>query len=102
MSNTSKKADKAGFWAEKTSKRGGMLFETKEVAPQPRADALARAKAALDAITDEEDAEITTAALADPDAQPVDDLIRRRGRPTLPADRKKVPVLLKLDPDVVE
>lgn len=68
----------------------------------PRKGLLERAKAARAAMTDEEDAAITAAAIADPDAQPVDELFRRRGRPALPAGARKLPVLLKLDPDVVE
>ncbi|WP_258590033.1 BrnA antitoxin family protein [Mesorhizobium sp. AR07] len=57
-----------------------------------------RAKAALENMTDEEDAVITAAARTDPDAQP--NLIARRGRPRL--DHAKVAILLRLDPDVVE
>lgn len=67
-----------------------------------RADARHRAKAALERMTDEGDARITAAALADADAQPVDELFRRRrGRPRAPEGVKKVPVSIKLDPDVV-
>ncbi len=52
--------------------------------------------------SDEGDARITAAALADPDAHPVDELFRRRrGRPRAPEGVKKVPVSIKLDPDVV-
>ena len=62
---------------------------------------LERAKAARDAITDEEDAAIRAAAEADPDARPVDELLKRkRGRPKLA--NAKQPILLRLDPDVVE
>jgi uncharacterized protein (DUF4415 family) len=50
-------------------------------------------------ITDEEDAEITAAALSDPDAQPADELIRKRGRPF--AETTKEKVSLRLDPDVL-
>ena len=49
--------------------------------------------------TAEEDARITAAALADPDAQPAADLFKRRGRPKTAAP--KLPVLLRLDRDVV-
>jgi uncharacterized protein (DUF4415 family) len=67
-----------------------------------RADARRRAQAALERMTDEQDARITRTALADPDAQPVDELFRRRrGRPRAPEGVKKVPVSIKLDPDVV-
>lgn len=50
-------------------------------------------------LSEEEDAEITKAALADPDAQPVDELFTRRGRPKL--TNPKQSILLRLDPDVV-
>jgi uncharacterized protein (DUF4415 family) len=51
-------------------------------------------------MTDQEDAAITAAALADPDARPAEGLARRKpGRPR--AEIKKVAVSLKLDPDVV-
>ncbi len=47
----------------------------------------------------EEDAAITAAALADPDAQPAAQLFSRRGRPK--SANPKLPVLLRLDKDVV-
>ncbi|TPK96085.1 MULTISPECIES: BrnA antitoxin family protein [unclassified Mesorhizobium] len=52
-------------------------------------------------MSEEEDAAITAAALADPDAQPLEFLKLRRkpGRPR--AEVKKIAVSLKLDPDVV-
>lgn len=51
-------------------------------------------------MTPEEDARITAAALADPDAQPSDDLMRRkRGRPFADAHKEKVSV--RLDPEVL-
>ena len=50
-------------------------------------------------LSEEEDAEITAAALKDPDAQPVDELFARRGRPKLANPKQSV--LLRLDPDVV-
>jgi uncharacterized protein (DUF4415 family) len=82
-----------------------------------RIAARARAREKLAAMTDEEDRTITIAALADPDAQPLDerhldrmrpasaadagDLNRRlRGRPRL--DAPKLLVSLRLDPDVIE
>ena len=69
---------------------------------RPRAMSLLdRAKAARDAITDAEDAEIRAAALTDPDARPVAELLKRkRGRPKLP--QTKQPILLRLDRDVVD
>lgn len=68
--------------------------------------------------TDEEDAIITAAALADPDAQPLTDeqlarmrpatedaglmeILRKHGRPTLPETQRKQRVTLYLDPDVL-
>lgn len=57
--------------------------------------------------TEEEDAAITAAALADPDAQPLTDEqlaqfkpARPRGRPAL--DATKVPTTMRLDSDVVD
>jgi uncharacterized protein (DUF4415 family) len=77
----------------------------------------AKARAALEAMTDDEDEAITAAALTDPDALPLDadhlarmrpltaadatDIKRRmRGRPR--AETPKHLVSLRLDPDVVE
>ncbi len=60
-----------------------------------------RAIRSLDDITEHENDGITANAIADPDAKPVDELFRRRiGRPPSPV--KKVPVLLRLDPEVVD
>ncbi|TPL58695.1 BrnA antitoxin family protein [Mesorhizobium sp. B2-4-2] len=68
---------------------------------QSRADALGLARKALGARTDEEDAAITAAAEADPDAQPTDAASRRKvGRP--PLARPKRAVQLRLDADVVD
>ena len=53
--------------------------------------------------TIEEDARITAAARADPDAQPIEDtarLRRVRGRPR--AERPRTMVSLRLEPDVLE
>jgi uncharacterized protein (DUF4415 family) len=50
----------------------------------------------LEEITDEEDAALTAAALADPDNPPR----KAGGRPR--AEAPKQPVKLRLDPDVVE
>jgi uncharacterized protein (DUF4415 family) len=74
---------------------------TKGATERSRQALLAKIKAAKEALSDEEDAAITAAALSDPDAQPVDELFARRGRPRL-GDRKKVPVMLRLDPEVLE
>jgi uncharacterized protein (DUF4415 family) len=66
-----------------------------------RKNLLERARAARDAISDEEDVAIRSAAEADPDARPVNELLKRkRGRPRLA--NAKQPILLRLDPDVVE
>lgn len=71
-----------------------------KIDPEARAEAKARALAALQRMSDEEDAEIRAAAEADPDAQPVDDIIRRKaGRP--PLEQTKRSVHLRLDADVV-
>lgn len=81
-----------------------------------RAAARAKAREALAAMTGEEDQAITEAALADPDARPLDqerlarmrspsaadaaDFKRRqRGRPRVQAPKRLVS--LRLDPDVV-
>jgi uncharacterized protein (DUF4415 family) len=75
----------------------------REAAPpkQSRADALALASKALAAMTDEEDAAITAAAEADPDAQPTDAVSRRKvGR--RPLARPKRAVQLRLDADVLD
>lgn len=66
-----------------------------------REEARALARTILAGMSDEEDAAITAAALADPDAQPLEtlELRRRPGRPR--AEVKKIAVSLKLDPDVV-
>jgi uncharacterized protein (DUF4415 family) len=74
---------------------------TQSATERSRQALLARIKAAKEALSEEEDAAITAAALSDPDAQPVDELLARRGRPRL-GDRKKVPVMLRLDPEVLE
>ena len=59
------------------------------------------------AVTDEEDAAITAAALADPDAQPLTDAeweavkpSLRRGRP--PAAATKEHITIRLSPDVLQ
>jgi uncharacterized protein (DUF4415 family) len=55
--------------------------------------------------TPEEDAEITAAALADPDNPPwtEEDFARaRRGRPPMLPSRRKKQVTINLDPDVIE
>jgi uncharacterized protein (DUF4415 family) len=60
----------------------------------------ARARQALADMTDEEDAAITAAALTDPDNLPNRLIGRRPGRPR--SASAKQPVMLRLDPDVVE
>lgn len=66
--------------------------------PSPRETLLARARAARDSITPQEDAAITAAALGDPDALPNKP---RRGRPPTLKGEKKEAVMLRLDPDVL-
>jgi uncharacterized protein (DUF4415 family) len=63
-------------------------------------DARRRALKSLEAISDEEDAQITSDALADPDNPPADDLMRRRGRP--PSAHPKKELKLRLDQDVID
>ena len=58
------------------------------------------ARALHDGMTDAEDAAITAAALADPDAQPLPDDLPRRGRPRSESPKQYVP--LRIDADVVE
>ncbi len=53
----------------------------------------------LEEMTEDEDAALTAAALADPDNPPADDLIRRRGRPF--SLNPKLAIKLRIDPDVV-
>jgi uncharacterized protein (DUF4415 family) len=65
-----------------------------------RAALKARIGAGLDAMTDEEDAEIHAAALTDPDNPPgLITKLKRVGRP--PASVTKMPVTLRLDREVV-
>lgn len=67
---------------------------------QKRAEAKARALVALERMTDEEDAKIRAAAESDPDAQPVEEILRRKaGRPPLAQTKRSVH--LRLDEDVV-
>ncbi|WP_292175078.1 BrnA antitoxin family protein [Mesorhizobium sp.] len=86
----------------KTSSRSRSALVHREAIPpkRTREEALAIARAALSRMSEQEDAAIRAAALADPDAQPAETLPRRKpGRPR--AEVKKVAVSLKLDPDVV-
>ena len=84
------------------SKASSTLVRRGGAAPaRTRDEALKIAMAALEAMTDEEDAAVTAAALADPDAQPAHELFeRRRGRPR--SARTKRSVHLRLDNEVVE
>ncbi|MBW8908996.1 MAG: BrnA antitoxin family protein [Mesorhizobium sp.] len=85
----------------KASNRSTILRRKATPSARTREEARAVARAALARLSDGEDAAITSAALADPDAQPLELLKLRRkpGRP--PAEFKKIAVSLKLDPDVV-
>ena len=60
---------------------------------------MARAHAALEAISDEQDAAFEAAARADPDNPPAEDLFARRGRPR--SENPKQPVTIRLDADVI-
>jgi uncharacterized protein (DUF4415 family) len=95
--NSERPANEAsGSW-RKRDERSGKLLEVRSAADEM--SPIERARRAAEAISDEEDAAITSAAKADPDAQPVDELFARRGRPRLSNPKK--PVLLRLDADVV-
>lgn len=87
----------------KASSRPRATIVRREAVPPMRTSEEARAvaRAALARMSDDEDAAITAAALADPDAQPLEllELRRKPGRPR--AEVKKIAVSLKLDPDVV-
>lgn len=76
---------------------------TSSMSPEARRRALAAIKASLEDLTPEEDAEITAAAEADPDARPFTDeeyaRARRIGRP--PAENPKKLVSVRLDADVL-
>ena len=76
-----------------------------------RREAGERARALADAMTDEEDARLTAAALADPDNPPLteEEMSRmvpavlaknRGGRPRIPVH--KLQITARLDPDVLE
>ena len=55
--------------------------------------------------TDDEDREITRAATADPDNQPLTDAFfetARRGRPNIPETDRKRRINLMLDPEVID
>ncbi len=74
---------------------GGGIVSSKADKASPKN----RARRAAEAMSDEEDAAITSAAQEDPDAQPVDELFAKRGRPRLA--NPKQPVLLRIDPEVI-
>lgn len=84
------------------SKTSKMIVRREATPPKhSRADALALASKVLAVMTDEEDAAITNAAEADPDARPTDAVSRRKvGRP--PLARPKRAVQLRLDADVLD
>lgn len=66
-----------------------------------REEARAIAKKYLESMTDDEDAELTAAALSDPDNPPLDlASARRLGRPPLPHTKRSVH--LRLDQQVVD
>jgi uncharacterized protein (DUF4415 family) len=84
----------------KHSDRNIVVRQGKEFPKLTKDELRRKALAALAAMTDEEDAAITAAALSDPDNPPVDLLSRRRGRP--PKENAKIAVSLRLDADVVD
>jgi uncharacterized protein (DUF4415 family) len=60
---------------------------------------LARVRRAGEAMTTEEDEDITADALADPDNPPADEWLARKGRP--PLENPKQAVKLRLDADLL-
>lgn len=70
-----------------------------KISETERAKLRERARKYADSLTPEEDARLHAAALADPDSPPVDDILKRRGRPPLEAPKEAVK--LRLDPDVL-
>lgn len=73
--------------------------------PVKLARAKEMARAALESMTDEEDEEITAAALADPDTPLLEEVLesnerRRLGRPPLPYTKRSVH--LRLDQEVID
>ncbi|MEM7463785.1 MAG: BrnA antitoxin family protein [Pseudomonadota bacterium] len=68
-----------------------------------KTDALKRAKAARQAMSDAEDMAISRGAEADPDNPPLTEplLKRGRGRPALAPEARKQKVNIMLDPDIV-
>jgi uncharacterized protein (DUF4415 family) len=80
-------------------------LRSKPLTTEERADAKRRALAALERMTEEEDNEVTRAALSDPDTPLWDEVAgnnerRRAGRPPLP--RTKRSVHLRIDQEVVD
>jgi uncharacterized protein (DUF4415 family) len=95
--NSERPANEASGSRQKRDKRSGRFLDVRAAADGM--SPLEHARRAAEAISDEEDAAITSAAKADPDAQPVDELFARRGRPRLSNPKK--PVLLRLDTEVI-
>lgn len=86
------------------SKLRSALREKGSPDPVKLARAKEMARAALENMTDEEDDEITAAALADPDTPLMEEVLesnerRRLGRPPLPHTKRSVH--LRLDQDVI-
>lgn len=106
MTNGLAKGTTSRSGAPMPAKRGGQgkyQSASKAVPGDPATDrgsALDRARVALDAMTEDEDAAITADALLDPDNPPADELIRRRGRPAL--ERPKEAIKLRLDAEVLD
>ena len=107
MANTSRKiSEPAGRETTSGGRLPGIIAKLRErpLSESEVADARARAHAALESMTDEEDEEITAGALSDPDSPLLEEVLernerRRLGRPPLP--RTKRSVHLRLDQDVV-
>jgi uncharacterized protein (DUF4415 family) len=109
MANTFRKVSEQADRETKSSsvRLPGIIAKLRErpLSEDELADARARARAALENMTDEEDEEITAGALSDPDSPLLEEILernerRRLGRPPLP--RTKRSVHLRVDQDVVD
>ena len=109
MANTSRKILAPADSETKSSgvRLPGIIAKLREkpLSERELADARARARAALESMTDEEDEEITGAALSDPDSPLLEEVLernerRRLGRPPLPSTKRSVH--LRLDQEVVD
>jgi uncharacterized protein (DUF4415 family) len=79
-----------------------MTITERQYTPRTREEAIALAKACADAMTAEEDAALTKAALDDPDTVLVTEEFTK-GRPGRPFSAvTKIPVSIRLSPDVLD